>query len=315
MRRRSSARSAGLAVRSSARRSASRARSCWPSARSSSARVAWKRWWPVQRPGQRVELGHRRPRTLGVPQRDRPVQPGHRRRSEVQEHVVEQHDLLPVGVLPALGLGMAGDDRRLQLVRPGPVLPGRPGQQAGRLGDGCPVPPRPVLFSQQDQAVLVVEAGGDPRPVQLDQREQPGHLGLGRHQPVQQAGEPLGVVGEVARVRLRRGGQVALVEQQVDHGQHAGQPVAELVGVRDPVRDAGVGDLPLGSGDPLRHGGLRQQERPRDLGRGQPAHDPQGQRDLRGLRERRMAAGEDQLQPLVLRRRQAARRSCASLAR
>ena len=35
------------------------------------------------------------------------------------------------------------------------------------------------------------------------------------------------------------------------------QPLAELVGVRDPVRDAGVGDLAAGAGDPLRDRGLR----------------------------------------------------------
>jgi hypothetical protein len=49
----------------------------------------------------------------------------------------------------------------------------------------------------------------------------------------------------------------------------------------------------------LRHGRLAHQERTGDLGGGQPAHHPQGQRDLRLPGERRVAAGEDQPQPLL----------------
>ncbi len=63
--------------------------------------------------------GHRRSsqatQTSGTPQ----VQAGDRGGRQVQQHAVQQHDLLPVGVLPALGLGVAGDDRGLQLVGAG----------------------------------------------------------------------------------------------------------------------------------------------------------------------------------------------------
>ena len=186
---------------------------------------------------------------------------------------------------------MAGDDRGLQLVRPGPVLLGRAGQQAESPRRSPPGPTATGPGAAAARGRLAVEAGGGAGPVQPDQREQPGHFGLGRHQPVKQVGEPLGVVDEVARVRPRRGRQVALVEQQVDHGEHSRQAGAELVGVGNPVRDARVGDLPLGAGDPLRHRGLRHEERPRDLGRGQAAHDPQRQRDLR----RRGSAGWQQM--------------------
>ena len=66
-----------------------------------------------------------------------------------------------------------------------------------------------------------------------------------------------------------------------------------------PVRDAGRGDLLLRPGDPGGHRRLADQEGARDLGRGQPAQQPQGQRDLRLDGERRVAAGEDQPQPVV----------------
>jgi hypothetical protein len=44
---------------------------------------------------------------------------------------------------------------------------------------------------------------------------------------------------------------------------------------------AGVADALLGPADPLRHGGLRDQERGGDLRGAQAAHRPQGERELR----------------------------------
>ena len=60
------------------------------------------------------------------------------------------------------------------------------------------------------------------------------------------------------------------------------------------------GDLLLGAGDPRGHGGLRHQERAGHLGRGQPAHQPQGEGDLSLARQGLVAAGEDQPQPVVV---------------
>jgi len=48
-----------------------------------------------------------------------------------------------------------------------------------------------------------------------------------------------------------------------------------------------------------RHGRLRDQEGSRDIGRGHPAHQPEGQRHPPVGAERRVAAGEDQPQPVV----------------
>jgi len=78
--------------------------------------------------------------------------------------------------------------------------------------------------------------------VQPDQGEQAEDFWLGGHEPGQQGGQPLSVVGQVTPLRdLARAAQVALVEQQVDHGQDAGQPPAEFFGGRHPVRDARFG--------------------------------------------------------------------------
>ncbi len=58
-------------------------------------------------------------------------------------------------------------------------------------------------------------------------------------------------------------------------------------------------DLALRAHEPLRHRRLRDEERARDLVGRQAAERAQRQRDLRVERERRMAAGEDELEPLV----------------
>jgi hypothetical protein len=99
--------------------------------------------------GEVIQLGHRRARPRGVAHRNGPMEPGDRGRRQVQEHVVQQHDLLPVGVLETLGLRVAGHDRGLKLVRAGALPPGGPGEQPDRVRDSPAVPQRPVLVPQQ----------------------------------------------------------------------------------------------------------------------------------------------------------------------
>ena len=77
---------------------------------------------------------------------------------------------------------------------------------------------------------------------------------------------------------------------------------------RHAERDPGGLDLVLRPHEPLGHRRLGDQERARDLLGRQPAERPQRQRDLRVERERRMAAREQQLEPLVRERRR--RPSC-----
>ena len=88
-------------------------------------------------------------------------------------------------------------------------------------------------------------------------------------------------------------------EHQVHDGQHGVEPVRQFGGIRYPVRDPGRRDLLLRPGDPGGHGRLGHQERPRNIAGGQTAHQPQRQRDLSLPGQRRMAAGEDQPQPVI----------------
>jgi hypothetical protein len=92
---------------------------------------------------------------------------------------------------------------------------------------------------------------------------------------------------------------VPLVEDQVDDGEHGRQPPGQVGLGRDAVRDSRVPDLALGPDQPLGHGGLRHQERVRDLRRGEPAQQPERQRDLGAGAQRRVAAGEHEPQPVI----------------
>ena len=92
---------------------------------------------------------------------------------------------------------------------------------------------------------------------------------------------------------------IALREHQVEHQQHRREAIRELLGTGHLVRDARRPDGPLGAHQPLRDGRLGHQERPRD-GRGLDAgHGAQGQGDACLGRQQRVAAGEDETQPVV----------------
>ena len=60
-------------------------------------------------------------------------------------------------------------------------------------------------------------------------------------------------------------GRVALVEQQVNHGQHRAEALGQLRSRRHQVRDALVADPGLGADDPLGDRRGRRQERAGDL--------------------------------------------------
>src|ERR1039458_273461 len=96
------------------------------------------------------------------------------------------------------------------------------------------------------------------------------------------------------------GSQVALVEDEEEDGEYAGDPCREILRGRHPIRDASRLDLGLRAGDPLPHGGLLHQEGTGDLGHGQTANHAQRQRHAGLHRERRVTAGEDQPEPLVV---------------
>ena len=72
---------------------------------------------------------------------------------------------------------------------------------------------------------------------------------------------------------------------------------------RHAKRDPAGLDLALRADEPLGHGRLGDEEGAGDLLRLEAAQSPQRERDLGIERERRMAAGEDELEPLVRNRR------------
>jgi hypothetical protein len=136
--------------------------------------------------------------------------------------------------------------------------------------------------------------------VQQHQRQQTPHLGVVGHQPGQQVPEPDRLLAQLpAHEAIAPGGRIALVEDQIHHPQHASQAVGQLLVGRHPIGDVRVRDLALGADDPLAHGRLGDQEGAGDLARRHPPERPQRERHPRRHVQRRMAAGEDQPQPVV----------------
>jgi hypothetical protein len=239
-------------------------------------------------------------RALRLGEGNRPVEGDHRvGRDPFQDEVGGVH-LRPVGLLGGGRVGVGGGDRRLQLVRP----QGRGGQrrlrQLGALVDQRPVPADAVLLVQRHQVAGRRRARLPAGVGQQHQREQPGHLAVVRQLRVHHPGEPDRLAGEVGAVELAAGrGGVPLIEDQVEHVQDDLQPLLALDVVGQAERAARGPDALLGAADPGRHGGLGDQERAGDLGRGQAADRAQRERGRRRRGQRRMAAQEEQHERVV----------------
>jgi hypothetical protein len=118
---------------------------------------------------------------------------------------------------------------------------------------------------------------------------------------VDRPGQPDRLAGQLAALQLRAGGGgVALVEDQVQHVQDHPQPVAQLRRRRHVEGRAGGLDALLGAADALGHGGLGYEEGAGDLGGRESADRPERERDLRGRRQLRMAAQQQQGQRVVV---------------
>ena len=167
----------------------------------------------------------------------------------------------------------------------------RPSARAppGELGG---VPARPVLVCEQHE-LAVLKPGLAARVVEQHQRLESVHLGLVRHQLGERRPKPERFGRQVDAAA------VALVEDQIDDGEHRRQPLRQRAVVGNAERDARIRDLALRPREPALHRLVGDEERAGDLLRGQAAERAQRQRDLRLEPERWMAAREDQLQPLV----------------
>lgn len=259
----------------------------------------------LQRFAELVDLGQTHGGAVQFSERDRPVQPHDRRRVEPAQKVVQRHDLTPVRV-PGIGrVGVHGVDRRQHLVPPGSIAAGgHDGQPLAHQGvplrDELPVPDRAVLIRQRHQRVGARHPGRASGVRQQHQRQQPRDLPVVGQQRPQHAAQPDRLVGQIDPYRGRaRSGQVALVEDQIDDRQDSGQAPGQIVGGRHPVGHVVRSDLGLGAGQPPGHRGLGHQEGLGDLGHRQPTQQAQRQRDPCLDRERRVAAQEDQPQPVV----------------
>jgi hypothetical protein len=189
-------------------------------------------------------------------------------------------------------LGVQEGDRRLHHVWP----PAAQGQRAIERHlcplDRLEVPERAILIAQEHHGLLV-EPGLPAGVVDEHEREQPVDLGLVRHQLGEGAPEPDRLRRQVAAAA------VALVEDQIDDGEDRGQPVREEVGWGHPEWDPGFLDLALRPDQPLGHRRLGDDEGARDLLGGQSSERPERQGDLRVHGQRRVTAGEEQLQALI----------------
>lgn len=223
-----------------------------------------------------------------------------RRGRQGGQDVVERDDLRPVGGGDVGGLVVQRGDRGLHAVRARRATGQRHGHESGALGDESAVPACTVLVREQNHRALRPGPGVAARVGQQHQGEQPGHLPLTGQQPVQDPGQPESLVGEVRTLQVRPGTRgVSLGEDRVQHLQYTRQPLRQFVPLGHPERNAGLPDLLLRPHDPLRHRRGGDQEGPRHLGRPEPGQAPQGQRHPVLGRQRRVSAGEVQLQALV----------------
>ena len=247
----------------------------------------------------RIDFSQAGGRTIPHRQRDRPVQFDDGRGVGAQQRVVQAHDLGPVGRVGGGRFRVNGSDSRLQRVGAEPAGGERPFDQCDRLADLGPIPQRTVLLAEQHDLARRRGPRGVTRLVQQHQREQPDCFGLGQqlHQQSTQAYR-LGSQAP-AHERLARRSEIAFVEHEIDHAQHAVEAFGQFGSAWHFIGNARVADLGLGAHDALRDRRGRRQVSARDLLGRQAADLAQRQRDLRVGRQRRVTAGEDQAQPII----------------
>jgi hypothetical protein len=238
-----------------------------------------------------VELVGKRERGFRVPalgDRGRAVELDHGRAGGAGELAVELRDPRPVGRIVHVQRG----DLRLERVRAAAAQRQRAIELSSPVRNLVRVPERPVLIAKQhDRAVR--EPSLPARVVEQHQREQRVRLGLVRHQLGERATERDRLRGQVAAP------SIALVEDQVDDGEHRCEALREQVRRRNPERDPRGPDLVLRAHEPLRHRRLGDEERACDLVGRQPPERAQRQRDLSVERQGWMAASEQELEALI----------------
>ena len=173
--------------------------------------------------------------------------------------------------------------------------------EGGPPRDQVAVPPGAVLLGERHQVAAVVGARGRPRVGEQHEGEQTRRLGVVGQRAVQPLRDPDRLDGQVGVDEVRAAGRrVPLVEGEVQDVPHRVQPPREIR--RGRCLEAGPGPAQGGlrAADPLRHGGLGDQEPRGDLRRGQSGDRPQGQGDLRALAQRGVGTEQQHLHRVVI---------------
>src|SRR3989441_605496 len=92
---------------------------------------------------------------------------------------------------------------------------------------------------------------------------------------------------------------VALVENQIDHGEHGRQTRRQLGPFGHLVGKFAIADRPLGTHEPLGDRGLGHEKGSRDLRRREASYQPERERDAAVGWQTRMTAGKDQPESVV----------------
>jgi hypothetical protein len=193
-----------------------------------------------------------------------------------------------------------GGDRGLHLVRADRSTSEGSGQDRLALPDPGGVPKIAALFVQRHQAAIGPGTGGPARVGEQHQREQARDLALAREQPVGRAGQPDSLGGQVRPLQRRSGaGGVPLVEDEVKHVQHHTQPLGTQRFLRQFEAGSRGADALFRPADPLADGGLGDEERGGDLGRGQSTDRAERKGKLGRRRQRGMATQEQQGEGVV----------------
>ena len=167
-------------------------------------------------------------------------------------------------------------------------------------GDPRPIPAGAILIGEEDEVAIGVGARRRSRGLQLHQRDQAKGLGLIMHQLEEDLTEAKRLPAEiVAHEGLARMGRIALVEDEIDHREHGGQAPDQIVPLGHLVGQAVVADRPLRAHEALGDRRLGHEERASNLPRRETADQAQGERDAAVGGETRMAAREDQPEPVV----------------
>ncbi len=232
--------------------------------------------------------------------RHRAVQLHHGRWLDAQQDIVDHDNLRPVRRRGRGGMGVNRSYRRLQGVRTETARQQCPLHQRRPFGNMLRIPERAVLVFEQDETAFRGTARRVPRFLQQHQRKQSQRLGL-RQQFDQQPAQANRLAGKAgARERFSGRCRIALVENQINHPQHALHPIRQFRRRRHLVRDAGIPDFCLGPDDTLGKRGCSGKECPGDLLGCQPAYFAQGKRHLGIGRESGMTAGKDKPEAVVL---------------